>query len=177
MDLGPISNLIHFEHMKWHAAGPTQPLFVIFVPGLKPSCQRSYNILLRIILFFQSNVTKASIICFGMKECQRNRFTFNVDTNFNAHFIAYIVKVRSYQNSIKFLWDENGVKVEEADQIKHVAESYYQTLAARMEQLVPHILLREETEELIKPVAADEIKRAIFSMNSFKLESCLERLS
>jgi tRNA A37 methylthiotransferase MiaB len=68
------------------------------------------------------------------------------------------------------LWDENEVKVEER-LIKsniYVSEGYYQkllgasyspfndTLASRMEQLVPHILSEDQIEGLMKLVSADD---------------------
>jgi hypothetical protein len=91
-----------------------------------------------------------------------------------------MVKVRMSQSSIKYLRDENGVKVEEVDNIKFVAENYYQKLlgtspsilddllAARVEQLVSPTLTEVQKAGLIKPVSADKIKRVIFSMNCSK---------
>jgi hypothetical protein len=98
---------------------------------------------------------------------------FKLGDQNNAYFL-HMVMVRRPQSSIKYLWHENGVKVEEVDKIKCVAENYYQKLlgtspstlddllAAHVEQLVSPTLTEVQKTGLIQPVSADKIKWVVF---------------
>lgn len=46
----------------------------------------------------------------------------------NNFFFQRIVKVRNSKNLIKHLWDEDGFRAEERDQIKNVAEDFFRKL-------------------------------------------------
>ena len=59
-----------------------------------------------------------------LKQNSRNQWLDLGDQN--NFFFQGIVKVRNSKNLINHLWDEDGVKVEERDQIKKVAEDFFQ---------------------------------------------------
>jgi hypothetical protein len=113
-----------------------------------------------------------------LKQKSRNQWLQLGDQN-NAVFHR-ILKGRQVRNSISFLYDELGNKVEDIAQLKSMALEFYRNLlgsknthftdasAERVKQLISPIVPIEEATLLERDVTAEEIKKTIFSMKSNK---------
>jgi hypothetical protein len=113
-----------------------------------------------------------------LKQKARNQWLQLGDQN-NAVFHR-ILKGRQVRNSISFLYDELGNKVEDIAQLKSMALEFYRNLlgsknthftdasAERVKQLISPIVPIEEATLLERDVTAEEIKKTISSMKSNK---------
>lgn len=88
--------------------------------------------------------------------------------------------MRTSRNTLTHLWDDNGHKVEDVEQMKEVAVSFYKNLlgtsyicfengkADGVRQLVHTHITEQQVVDLQKEVLIDEIKRSLFGMKHNK---------
>jgi hypothetical protein len=88
--------------------------------------------------------------------------------------------VKQATNTITHLWDEQGQRVDDVEQIKLVAKNFYKKLlgsnlmtftdekAAHISQLVSVAIPVEKSVLLEKDVTKEEIRETLFSMKSNK---------
>jgi hypothetical protein len=113
-----------------------------------------------------------------LKQKARNQWLHLGDQN-SAYFHR-VIKGRQARNSISFLFDEQGNKVDDIDGIKGIAERFYKNLlgtthmvftkehAARIQQLISPTISVENCLMLERDVTVEEIKETIFSMQANK---------
>jgi hypothetical protein len=101
----------------------------------------------------------------------------------NSAFFHRILKGRQARNTISFILDEQGNRVEDVDSIKGVVERFYRNLlgtkhmvfteehTTRIQQLISPTISADKSLLLEKEVTAEEIKETIFSMKSNKAPS------
>lgn len=95
-------------------------------------------------------------------------------------FFHRSLKVQQAKNTITHLWDEQGQKVDDVEQIKLVAENFYKKLlgtdhmvfneakATRIRQLIPRVIPADKAILLVKEVTEEEIRDTIFHMKANK---------
>ena len=98
----------------------------------------------------------------------------------NNGFFHRSLKVKQAKNTITHLWDEQGQRVDDLEQIKLVVENFYKKLlgtslmtftdvkATYIRQLVPLAISAEKAVLLEKEITAGEIRETLFSMKSNK---------
>jgi hypothetical protein len=101
----------------------------------------------------------------------------------NNAFFHRSVKGRHAINTITYLYDEHGNRVEDIGRIKEVAVEFYEKLLgssfldftnmhfARLNELISHVISLENATLLSKEVTAEEIKATLFSMKANKAPS------
>jgi hypothetical protein len=113
-----------------------------------------------------------------LKQKSRNQWLKLGDQN--NGFFHRSLKVKQAKNTITHLWDEQGQRVDDVEQIKLVAKNFYKKLlgsnlmtftdekAARISQLVSVDIPAEKSVLLEKEVTEEEIRETLFSMKSNK---------
>jgi hypothetical protein len=113
-----------------------------------------------------------------LKQKFRNQWLQLGDQN-NSLFHRSL-KIKNARSSITHLWDEQGQRVDEVEQIKLVAENFYKKLlgidqllfneskAARLRQLIPVAIPDEKAILLEKEITEEEIRDTIFHMKTNK---------
>jgi len=113
-----------------------------------------------------------------LKQKARNQWLQLGDQN--SAFFPRILKGRQARNTISFILDEQGNRVEDVDSIKGVVERFYRNLwgtkhmvfteghTTRIQQLSSPTISADKSLLLEKEVTAEEIKETIFSMKSNK---------
>jgi hypothetical protein len=98
----------------------------------------------------------------------------------NNSFFHRSLKVQHAKKTITHLWDEQGNRVEDAEQIKQAAESFYKKLlgtnqlqftaskADRVRHLISVAISTDQAALLEKEITADEIKDTLFNMKTNK---------
>jgi hypothetical protein len=98
----------------------------------------------------------------------------------NSSYFHKMIKIRTSRNLITHLWDGNGVKVDEENQIKQVAVDFYEKLlgteslsfdeakAGRVSQLITKRVSATQYAMLQAEVTDAEIKATVFAMKNDK---------
>jgi hypothetical protein len=98
----------------------------------------------------------------------------------NSAFFHRVLKGRQARNTISFLYDEQGNKVEDIAQLKVMAVDFYRKLlgskstnftaasAERIQHLISPIVPVDKAAVLVRDVTAEEIKSIFFSMKPNK---------
>jgi hypothetical protein len=107
-----------------------------------------------------------------LKQKSRNQWLKLRDQN--NGFFHRSLKVKQAKNTITHLWDEQGQRVDDVEQIKLVAKNFYKKLlgsnlmtftdekAARISQLVSMAIPAEKSVLLEKEVTEEEIRETLF---------------
>jgi hypothetical protein len=113
-----------------------------------------------------------------LKQKPRNQWLQLGDKN--NSFFHRSLKVQNARNTINYLWDEHGNKVDDVEQIKEVAVDFYKNMlgtdqlhfaeakTSRIKQLIPVAISSEHAAILEKKVYAEEIKDTLFHMKANK---------
>jgi hypothetical protein len=113
-----------------------------------------------------------------LKQKARNQWLQLGDQNNSFFHIA--LKVKSATRSITYLWDENGAKVDDVEQIKKVTLDFYKNLletdqlhfnAAKADwirQLIHVAIFPDLVVNLERDVSVEEIKDTLFHMHANK---------
>jgi hypothetical protein len=113
-----------------------------------------------------------------LKQKARNQWLQLGDQN-NSFFHCSL-KVQHAKKTITHLWDDQGNRVEEVEQIKQVAASFYKKLlgtnqlqftaskADRVRHLISVAISTDQAALLEKEITADEIKDTLFNMKNNK---------
>jgi hypothetical protein len=98
----------------------------------------------------------------------------------NNSFFYRSFKVQQAKNTITHLWDEQGNRVEDVEQMKQVAKKFYKQLlridkrifnefkASRIRKLIPIAIPVEKASLLEKEITKEEIRRTLFNMKANK---------
>ena len=113
-----------------------------------------------------------------LKQKTRNQWLQLEDQN--NSFFHRSLKIKNARSTITHLWDEQGQRVDEVEQIKLVAENFYKKLlgtdqllfneskAARLRQLIPVAIPDDKAVLLEKEITEEEIRDTIFHMKTNK---------
>jgi hypothetical protein len=113
-----------------------------------------------------------------LKQKSRNQWLQLGDQN--NSFFHRSLKVQQAKNTITHLWDEQGNRVEDVEQIKQEAKNFYKKLlgtdqmmfneskAARIRQLIPIAIPVDKASLLEKEITEEEIRGTLFSMKANK---------
>lgn len=109
-----------------------------------------------------------------LKQKSRNKW-LNLD-NQNTSYFHKLVKIGNSKNTISHLWNDQGCKVVEIDQMKGVAVEYYERLlgssnhvlddnmVGRIRGLLNSSIFESQAVVMDRDVTNDEILRTLFSM-------------
>jgi hypothetical protein len=113
-----------------------------------------------------------------LKQKARNQWLQLGDQN--NSFFHRSLKIKNARSTITHLWDEQGQRVDEVEQIKLVAENFYKKLlgtdqllfneskAARLRQLIPVAIPDDKAVLLEKEITEEENRDTIFHMKTNK---------
>ena len=109
-----------------------------------------------------------------LKQKARNQWLKLGDQNTSCFHCS--LRVQNARNSITHLWDENGNRVEDVEQIKQVAVKFYEKLlgtnhtqftsekADRIRSLIPTAIPSSKLAMLEREVTTEEIRDTLFHM-------------
>ena len=107
---------------------------------------------------------------------QKSRLNWLRSGDRNTKFFHAVTKSRRAQNRIKSLFDDDGREWFADSDLGRVAEQYFKVLFSSedvgLDQVewndIPATISSEQNSALLKPVTSEEVKKAVFEINSSK---------